>query len=261
MRSEGPLLFLHSVHWPRFGLYALGSELAAPRVACVASIGCSCRGPQARCTVWLWLHSAAAFVRQRTAFCTSATVVGCQVAVCVRKAGSVLSLLCCWLNAGNGHAELAAKRDATRGRTPARPPPAIVPGPAATDPADGSPAPAAPLSAVVSNAVRRWFIDAHKEAIRGDVVRASLRFGNLPCLTQSAARLYGVRGRSTVLAAAAAIGTAKQEHNCKVFTRLCSPKMGGRALCEATRPHLLAWHALRRMAKQPALLVSALPGP
>lgn len=36
---------------------------------------------------------------------------------------------------------------------------------------------------------------------------------------------------------------------------------GGRALCEATRPHLLAWHALRRMAKQPALLVSALPGP
>lgn len=173
----------------------------------------------------------------------------------------MLSLLCCWLNAGNGHAELAAKRDATRGRTPARPPPAIVPGPAATDPADGSPAPAAPLSAVVSNAVRRWFIDAHKEAIRGDVVRASLRFGNLPCLTQSAARLYGVRGRSTVLAAAAAIGTAKQEHNCKVFTRLCSPKMGGRALCEATRPHLLAWHALRRMAKQPALLVSALPGP
>jgi len=151
----------------------------------------------------------------------------------------VLSLLCCWLNAGNGHAELAAKRDATRGRTPARPPPAIVPGPAATDPADGSPAPAAPLSAVVSNAVRRWFIDAHKEAIRGDVVRASLRFGNLPCLTQSAARLYGVRGRSTVLAA----------------------QKGGRALCEATRPHLLAWHALRRMAKQPALLVSALPGP
>jgi len=36
---------------------------------------------------------------------------------------------------------------------------------------------------------------------------------------------------------------------------------GGRAMCEATRPHLLAWHALRRMAKQPALLVSALPGP
>ena len=37
---------------------------------------------------------------------------------------------------------------------------------------EGGGASTAPLSAVVSNAVRRWFIDAHKEAIRGDVVRS-----------------------------------------------------------------------------------------
>ena len=73
--------------------------------------------------------------------------------------------------AGNGIAEAAAKKASPRRRTQSGQP---VAGPAGAPPAgesEGGPAASAPLSAVVSNAVRRWFVDTHKEAIRGDVVR------------------------------------------------------------------------------------------
>jgi hypothetical protein len=32
-----------------------------------------------------------------------------------------------------------------------------------------------PLSAVVQDAVRRWFLDTHKEALRGDVVSSTVQ--------------------------------------------------------------------------------------
>ena len=74
------------------------------------------------------------------------------------------------LGAGNGHTEAVGKRE--RGRAMGRPALAAAP-PAGGAEEEGGGAATAPLSAVVSNAVRRWFIDAHKEAIRGDVVRSS----------------------------------------------------------------------------------------
>lgn len=85
--------------------------------------------------------------------------------ICARK--ELTSLL---LGAGNGHTEAAGKRE--RGRAMGRPVLAAAP-PAGGAEEEGGGASTAPLSAVVSNAVRRWFIDAHKEAIRGDVVRSS----------------------------------------------------------------------------------------
>ena len=76
--------------------------------------------------------------------------------------------------AGNGVAEAVAKKASPRRRTQTGQP---VAGAAAAPPegeSAGGPAASAPLSAVVTNAVRRWFVDTHKEAIRGDVVRPSL---------------------------------------------------------------------------------------
>ena len=79
--------------------------------------------------------------------------------------------------AGNGNAEAAAKKASLRRRTQAGQPVATPAGAPPAGESEGGPAAAsAPLSAVVSNAVRRWFVDTHKEAIRGDVVRTSLKF-------------------------------------------------------------------------------------
>ena len=44
------------------------------------------------------------------------------------------------------------------------------------------PVPTAPLTAVVHDAVRRWFQEAHKEAQRGDVVSHSLFIYRITCL-------------------------------------------------------------------------------
>ncbi|KAK9822169.1 hypothetical protein WJX81_004307 [Elliptochloris bilobata] len=74
---------------------------------------------------------------------------------------------------GSGNSEPAAQKASPRRRAPAQPAQAPAPALTAVEP-EGCPAASAPLSAVVSNAVRRWFIDAHKEAIRGDVKQQAL---------------------------------------------------------------------------------------
>lgn len=73
--------------------------------------------------------------------------------------------------AGNGTAEAAAKKPSPRRRTQTGQPVAGAAGAPPAGESESGPAASAPLSAVVSNAVRRWFVDTHKEAIRGDVVR------------------------------------------------------------------------------------------
>ena len=79
--------------------------------------------------------------------------------------------------AGNGIADAAAKKASPRRRTQTGQPVAGLAGAPPAGEADGGPAAAsAPLSAVVSNAVRRWFVDTHKEAIRGDVVRPPFNY-------------------------------------------------------------------------------------
>ena len=72
--------------------------------------------------------------------------------------------------AGNGITEAAAKKSPRRLKQTGQPVAGAPAAPPAGEPGAGSPA-TAPLSAVVSNAVRRWFVDTHKETIRGDVVR------------------------------------------------------------------------------------------
>ena len=49
-----------------------------------------------------------------------------------------------------------------------------------TQPEAARPVPTAPLTAVVHDAVRRWFQEAHKEAQRGDVVSAATLPIDLP---------------------------------------------------------------------------------
>ena len=85
--------------------------------------------------------------------------------------------------AGNGAAEVAAKKASPRRRTQSGQPAAGAAGAPPEGASAGGPAASAPLSAVVSNAVRRWFVDTHKEAMRGDVVRPLFLFVS-NCLTR-----------------------------------------------------------------------------
>jgi hypothetical protein len=62
-------------------------------------------------------------------------------------------------HAGNGHVAAAS-------RTPEQQP---------AQAANGRPPQSCPLSLVVTDAVRRWYSDAHRDALKGDVV------GSLPC--------------------------------------------------------------------------------
>ena len=59
------------------------------------------------------------------------------------------------------------------------------------------PVPTAPLTAVVHDAVRRWFQEAHKEAQRGDVVSHSLLILRITCLALLQRFSYASAGSMT----------------------------------------------------------------
>jgi hypothetical protein len=65
------------------------------------------------------------------------------------------------LHAGNGHIPAAASRTPEQQQQQ----PAQA--------ANGRPPQSCPLSLVVTDAVRRWYSDAHRDALKGDVVSLS----------------------------------------------------------------------------------------